>query len=202
NEVEGRRGTRAVEREQLDAVGELLIVGRHESAVSETEEVLRRIEAEGRDHAVLRDARCAEGLRRVFEHGDAELDQGTDIEQPAEEVDGNDGPRPVGDLGGRVLQVEVERDGVDVREDGRCAAPYPRRGGGVEGEGRADHLVARPDAERVEGEHERVGAVRHADRAFDAEVGGRLVLESPVVRAADEALAVEYLTESGLEPRY
>ncbi len=103
---------------------------------------------------------------------------------------------------GGLLDVEVERDGIDVREDGRRTAPRHGLRGRVEGEGRADHLVAGPDAERVEGEHERVGAVGHADRALDAEIGGGLLLERPVVRAADEALSVEHLTESGLEPRY
>ena len=74
DEVEGRLVARAVEGEELDAVGELLVVRRHEPSVAEAEEVLRGIEAEGRDRAVLRDARRAEGLRRVLEHGDAELD--------------------------------------------------------------------------------------------------------------------------------
>ena len=112
----------------------------------------------------------------------------------------DDRPRPVGHLRGRVLDVEVERDGVDVGEDRRRAAPHDRLGRRVEGEGRADHLVAGPDAERLEREHERVGAVRDADRALHAEVGGGLLLERPVVRAADEALAVENLAERGLEP--
>ena len=112
----------------------------------------------------------------------------------------DDRPRPVGHLRGRVLDVEVERGGIDVGEDRRRAAPRDRLGRRVEGERRADHLVARPDAERVEGEHERVGAVGDADRPLDAEVGGGLLLEGPVVRAADEALAVENLAERGLEP--
>ena len=108
---------RAVEGEQLDAVGELLVVRRDEAAVAEAEEVLRGIEAEGRDRAVLRDLRGAERLRRVLEHRHAELDERPHVHQPAEEVDRDDRPRPVGDLRGRVLDVEVERDRVDVGED-------------------------------------------------------------------------------------
>ena len=54
--------------------------------------------------------------------------------------------------------------GVDVAED-RRGAPTRRYGLGrrVERERGADHLVARPDPERVEDEDERVGAVRDAD---------------------------------------
>ena len=91
--------------------------------------------------------------------------------------------------------------GIDVGEHRRRAAPHDRLRSRVERERRADHLVAGPDAERVEGEHERVGAVRDPDRALHAEVGGGFLLERPVVRAADEALAVEHLAEGGLEPR-
>jgi len=100
------------------------------------------------------------------------------------------------------LDVEVERDGVDVGEDRRCSPAHDRLGGRIEGEGGTDHLVARPDAERLEGEHQRVGAVGDADRPLHAEVGGGFLLERPVVLAADEALAVEHLAERGLEPRY
>ena len=116
-------------------------------------------------------------------------------------MDRDDRSRPLGDLRGRVVKVEVERGRVDLREDGRRAAAHDRLRGGIERERGADHLVPRADAERVEGEHECVSAVRDADRPLHAEVGGGLLLERPVVRAADEALAPEHLAESGLEPR-
>ena len=79
--------------------------------------------------------------------------------------------------------IEVERDRIDVREHRRRATPGDRLGGRIERERGADDLVAGADLERVEHEHERVGAVRDADRLLDAEVGGRLLLEGPVVRA-------------------
>src|SRR5205085_784328 len=88
---------------------ELLVVGRDQPAVSKTEEVLRRIEAEGRDLAVARDPLGAERLGRVLEHVDAELDEGPDVHRAAEEVDGDDRLRPVGDLRGRVLDDLAER---------------------------------------------------------------------------------------------
>src|SRR5438270_9932303 len=200
DEVEGRLVARAVEGQELDALGELLVVRRDETSVAEAEEVLRGIEAEGRDRPVLRNFRCAESLRRILEHRHPELDERPDIEQPAKEVNRDDRPRPVGHLRRRVLEVEVERDGIDVREYRRGAAPHDRLRGRIEREGRADHLVAGPDAERVESEHERVGAVRDADRPLHAEIRSGFLLEGPVMRAADEPLALEYLAERGLEP--
>ena len=118
---------------------------------------------------MARDLLGAERLRGVLEHVDAELDERAHVHRAAEEMDGDDRLRPVGDLRGRVLDVEVERRGVDLREDGSRAAPDDRLGRRVERERRADDLVAGADADRVEREDERVGAVRDADRALHAE---------------------------------
>ena len=59
DELEVRLVAGAVEGKKLDAVGELLVVGRDEPAVAEAEEVLGRIEAEGRDRAVPGDLRAS-----------------------------------------------------------------------------------------------------------------------------------------------
>ena len=114
-----------------------------------------------------------------------------DRRRPAEEVHGHDRLRPRGDPPLDVGRVEVQRRRVDVGEDGRRAAAGDRLGGREERERRADHLVARADPERVEHEHERVGAVRDADRLLDAEVLGRLALEALDLGAEDEAAALE-----------
>ncbi len=53
-------------------------------------------------------------------------------------------------------------------------------------EGQID-LVACADPERVEDEHERIGAVGDADRVLDAEELGRLALEALDLGAEDEA---------------
>jgi len=58
--------------------------------------------------------------------------------------------------------------------------------GREERERRTDDLVARADAERIEREHERVGSVGDADRLLDAEILGRLALESLDLRSEDE----------------
>src|SRR5579862_1432049 len=54
DEIEVDLVARAVEGEEPDALRELLVVRRDQTAVAETEEVLRRVEAEGRDRSVLR----------------------------------------------------------------------------------------------------------------------------------------------------
>ena len=77
----------------------------------------------------------------------------------AEQVDGAHGAGARRD--GRVdgLGVEAEGRRLDVGEDGRAAGAGDGLGGGVEGEGGADDLVAPLDAERPQRDHQRVGAV-------------------------------------------
>ena len=58
---------------------------------------------------------------------------------------------------------DVEGGRVDVAEDRLGAGVDDRLGGRVEGEGGDDDLVARPDAERPQGDRQRVGAVGDAD---------------------------------------
>ena len=90
---------------------------------------------------------------------------------------------------------------VDVREDGRRADAGDRLGRRVERERRADHLVARPDLERVQHEHDRVRAVRDADRLAHAEVARRLLLERADVRAEHELPALEHVVDRLLDLR-
>ena len=82
---------------------------------------------------------------------------------------------------------------------GSRAAAGDRLCGRVERERRADHLVAGPDPERVERDHERVRAVRDADRVLDSEVRGGLFLEGLDVRAEDEPARVENVGDSLLQ---
>ena len=89
--------------------------------------------------------------------------------------------------------------GVDVAEDRRGAAAAIGLRGREERERGADDLVARPDAERVEDEDERVRPVGDADGVADAEVGGGLLLEGAHLRAEDESAGVDDLSEAVLQ---
>ena len=111
-------------------------------------------------------------------------------------MDGDDRLRPRRDALGHICSIEVQTGRIDVAEDGCRASARDRLGRGEEGEGRADDLVPRPDPERVEHDHERVGAVRDADRVVDAEVRRGFALEGLDVGAEDEASRVDDLRES------
>ena len=160
------------------------------------EEILGREEAEGRRDAGRRDAAGAECLGGVLDLRHAELGELGERRRPAEKVHRHDRLRPRRDPARDVLNVEVERGRVDVREHGRRAAAGDRLGGRVERERRADDLVARPDSHAVEHEHERVGAVRDADRLRHAQVGRGLLLERLDVRSENEHAGVDDLGES------
>ena len=111
-----------------------------------------------------------ERLRGILDQRRAERRERVERGGPAEQVHGHDRLRPRRDPARDVLGVEVERDRVDVGEDRRRTAPGNRLGRGVEGERRADDLVAGADAHGVEHDHDRVRAVGDADRFRDAEV--------------------------------
>ena len=130
-----------------------------------------------------------------------------DRRRPAEQVHGHDRLRPLRDAALDVGRVEVERDGIDVGEDRRRAAPRDRLGGRVERERRADHLVARADPERVEHEHERVGAVRDADRTRrrrDSSAASRsnASTSGPKMKRPDSSVRANASFSSGMSGAY
>src|SRR5438552_2152615 len=81
---------RPVEAEHPQAIGDALVGARHETAVAEREEVLRRKEAEGRANAGCGDAGGAERLRSVLDQGEAESGEGGKRRGPTEEMHGHD----------------------------------------------------------------------------------------------------------------
>ena len=129
----------------------------------------------------------------------SQLTEGAQVGGLAEDVDGHHGPRALRDR--RLGRVRVEAQGhrVDVGEHRRRAAACDRLSGRVERERGADDLVARADLERVEHEHERVGAVGAADRVLHAELLGGLALERLDLGAEDEATALERARERLLQ---
>ena len=99
------------------------------------------------------------------------------------------------------LGIEVERLRVDVGEDGSRTDTRDRLGGGIEREGRADHLVARADLERVQDEDDRVRAVSDPDRLAHTEIPRGLLLERADVRPEDELAALQNVVERLLDLR-
>src|SRR5215204_5236078 len=186
---------RAVEAKKPDPLGQLPVAGRDEPAVTEREQVLRREEAVRRGDAGLADARGAERLSGVLEDRHGEVDG----RRPAEQVDGDDRLRLRRHPATHILWVEVQRLRVDLREDGSRSAPRNRLGGRVEREARADDLVASPDPERVQREHERVRPVRDPDRVLHAEEYRGLLFEGLDLRAEDESARVEDVGDSLLQ---
>ena len=85
--------------------------------------------------------------------------------------------RPRGDLALHIHRIQVQRDGVDVDEDGCRLAAGDRLGGCVERERRTDHLVAAAHSEGIEDDDDRVRPVGDADRLRHAEKVGVFVLE-------------------------
>ena len=184
-----------MEPQHPDTFPQLGVPGRDEAAVAEGEQVLRRVEAERRGDARACDLGRPERLGGILDQRHPELHKLRDRCRPAEQVHRDGRLRARSDARGDVLRIEVHRRGVDIREHRRRSTARDRLGGRVERERRADDLVARADAQCVEDEHERVGAVGDADRVPHAEIGRRLSLEGGHVGPEDEVAALEHAVD-------
>ena len=80
--------------------------------------------------------------------------------------------------------------------------PGHRAGGGEKTEGGHQHLVARADAERHQGEHQGVGAGGDPERVPDPEESGAVLLKGLETGAHDELIRMEHLAEGRGERRF
>ena len=176
------------------------IVGHDGAGVPERAEVLRRVEAERRRVAKAADAPAAElrpvGLGGVVDHREAavarELEQRLEVGALSVQVHWNECARARAAGPRRGVDVDRVGDGVDVREHRRGAGRDDRGHSGDARARRRDHLVPWPDAHGAQGELERVGARRDADRLARPAVRGELALERADLLAAQEDAAVEH----------
>jgi hypothetical protein len=126
-------------------------------------------------------------LRGVLQHRHAQAHQALHGGRVAEQVHGQDRGGVVGQLlldGG---QRHVHGRRVDVREHRQGACVQDRLDAGVEGEAGDDDLGAGLHSQRAQRDRQGVGAVGHADRVLDSQVGGQLGLEGLDLRAEDVA---------------
>ena len=96
--------------------------------------------------------------------------------------------------GGR---VGIEGARIDVDEDRRAARVVDGTGGGEEGEGRRDHLVARLEIEGAERQQQRVGARGAGDGVGGERQCRDFALEFGDFGAQDELLPVDHAADAG-----
>ena len=104
----------------------------------------------------------------------------------------HDAPGALRDQGLDGGRIEIHGHGIDVAEDGGGAEPRDGEGGKRGGHRRGDDLVARTDALDLEGEDERVGAVRHGDRVPCTHGLGELLLEGVDFGPEDEPAPIQH----------
>ena len=127
-------------------------------------------------------AGVAEGVHR---HQHAQRPAGVAVD-PVAALGGGAVPQPVA----QGLGVEAEGVAGAVGEMGRGTAVTHGIGGGDEGEGRDDDLIARQDAGQQQGDMEGGGAIDHGDGVARAGIGGQVRLE-----------AIDILADGGDEGR-
>src|SRR5262249_20003026 len=200
----------AVHAQSRDVLGERPVVGRHQPAFAGAAEILARVEAEAgeaaaRAHAAAAAVAGADRLRGVLEQRHAQLagqrEQRVEVGGLPVQVHRQDRAQPRAARRRRARRPRIERTarGLDVGEHGSGAEPRDGACGGEEGEGGAEHLVAGPDAERLQGEQQRVGARAARDRVLRLAVGRELALERLDLLAEHEALALEDAIDGGAQ---
>ena len=189
--------------QQPHLLGDLLAGGDRHAGVAHRREVLGREERE-RGHVAVAAGPVAlegrpEGLGGVLDQRDpmpvGQLPEGAQVGGLAEDVDGHHGPRALRDR--RLGRVRVEAQGhrVDVGEHRRRAAACDRLGGREERVGGGHDLVPGADAERLQAQLERIGAVCDGHRVPVADRRRHLHLERPHVGAEDEPAGVDHVAD-------
>ena len=204
----------AVEAQRADEIGRRVIVGDDRAAVAVAAERLGGKETRGGEIADRPGAPALVGraiaLRRIADQRQpARLAEGLDrivIRGLAEQVDRDHRARA--QLRAfRRLDRQRQRGGVeivgllvDVDEHRRRAEPGHRLGRRGEGEGRADHRVARPQPDRHQRNADRVGAVGDADAVLRAAEGGELPFELADLRTQNVLPALDRAADRRIEP--
>ncbi len=149
-----------------------------------------------RRFGVARQVARAERLRRVLDDGEVaasgDLQQGVHLRALAEQVHRQQGPGLGRQRRLHPLGIEVEGLGVDVGEARARADLVGAGGGGEERERAGQHLVARADLQRSEGQDQGVGARGAADRGAGAGVSGDFLFEPGDLFTEDELLRVDH----------
>ena len=100
---------------------------------------------------------------------------------------------------GQFVQINVSRRCIHVDQDGRCTREFDgrnaRHGGMRDGENR----IARTDAERAQGQIDRIGAVRDSDHVLDSQPGGERLLEPGNLAAQDIPSAFQDARDAGVD---
>ena len=92
----------------------------------------------------------------------------------------------------RVAHIEVETDRARIDEDRRRADARHAARRGEKSEARAEHLVARADAQRHQREQDRVGAGADAERVLRAGELRQRALEPLDFRPEDEVARAQH----------
>ena len=162
--------------------------------------VLGRIERECRADAQGTGLAAADRgsmrLARVFDEHDAmpvrDPAQFVDLSRMTVQVDRHEGLCPRRNRGLHLCRVQAVRVGLDVDEDGSRADEQRRVGGGDEGEGARDDLVAFFDPVRQHQQMERGGPRAERDGVSHAAPLRELALESLGHRSLRELAAIQY----------
>ncbi len=189
---------RAVVAEQPDLVGERGVIRRHQTAVAEAAQILRREERKtscrAKSTGQLPVIPRADRLGGVLDHRDArlarQLQDRVHVGGEPVEMDRHNRARSRRNRARHSRDLQIECHRIDVHEDRRGADSVHRPGRREKRKRRHDDFRAGPDAKRHERNDQCVGARGHADGVTYFEPLGELAFERLDLGSEDEALTV------------
>ena len=156
----------AVAAQAAQECGPGRIAGDHHAAVAKASQIFGRIKAEAADGAqrprALAMVLGPNGLGGIFHDGEVvtrrHVPERIHFRALSEQVDHDDGPRPLGDLVFHLVRIDIEGGRIDVREDRPSAQPADGADRGEERESGQDDLVVGTHTQSGEGQQQGVRA--------------------------------------------
>jgi hypothetical protein len=200
----------AVHAQPPDAGREGCIVGGQKAAVAGASQVFGWEETEAADRSQDTGAPFlifgADRLAGVFDDRNAGR-RGEPLDRfhfgaLAEQVNGHNGLGPRRNRGGHRLRIEIEARRLDITKDGRRPQPVNRTGRGEEAIRAGDDFVARSDVECHQGQQQRIGPRRTADRFAGVAIAGELEFQLGDFVAQNKSLFRENPADSSGDLRF
>ena len=146
----------------------------------------------------------AEALGGVFDHREVAMAggdgvDGVQVRRLAVEADGHDGLGAGADLGRDQGRVNVAGVGFDVDEHRGGADQDDDLGGGDEGEGGGDDLVAGTDPKGHQADEQGLGAAGDGDAVLGAGIGGQALFQFPHLGAEDVLAMLQDALDAGVD---
>src|SRR5277367_3099926 len=195
----------AVNPDHSQSLGLCRIVGGNETAITRATQILRRkktktpeiADSAGKFVVVTR----AGGLCRILDDqqivGRSDFEDGVKVGWQSKKVNWHDGSGVRSDRLFNQIRINVERDWIDVHENGSCPHEFDRVSCSDKTKWAGDNLIAGANPCGHQRKNQRVGAGSAPDSKSHAEFGSDFFLEARHIRTQNKILRFEHAGNCG-----